>query len=310
MKPLQRYVAGRLELRAKEDGSQPTLVGYAAVFGERTKIGNKFYERIESGAFTRAISEQSDVVAVMNHDLSQLLARTSNQTLRLSQDSRGLRVEIDPIDTNVGVDAVKYVKRGDIAGMSFSFNVRAGGQRFEEQIDGLPSRVITDVDLVDVSLVAFPAYETTAIEARAKDEAAEFPAPEAPADTRASMTPQEGEEAAELVQYQTAGAALAQASTALATAAAIVAGLISAETESPTETVEAEAAEEELETAQLRSLLVLCGQICGAVGGVSALAQAMLSDEYDPILWARSAAVADEDRARRLRLASHTGRAR
>ncbi len=96
-------------------------------------------------------------------------------------------------------------------------------------------------------------------------------------------------------------------------ASILVASLIADETETPTETPEQEDAEEELETARLRSLLVLCGQISGPVCGVSALAQAMLSDEYDPILWSRSAE-ADGDRARRLRLVqashSHTGRAR
>jgi hypothetical protein len=119
--------------------------------------------------------------------------------------------------------------------------------------------------------------------------------------TRAAMTPDQGEEAAELVQYQTAAAALDRAAASLVAAQAVVASLIADETESPTETPEQEDTEEELETARLRSLLVTCSEICGAVGGVSALATAMLSDEYDPILWSRSAA-ADGDRERRLRL--------
>lgn len=170
MIPITRFVAQRPEVRARADGTLPMLVGYAAMFGERALIGHSFYERIEAGAFTRAVAGPADVIATMEHDRARLLGRTTNQTLRLAQDDRGLRVEIDPLDTTIGVDAVKAVTRGDIAGMSFMFRLPLGGQRFEAPVNGLPSRVITDVDLLDVSLVALPVYETTAIEARAEAE--------------------------------------------------------------------------------------------------------------------------------------------
>ena len=55
------------------------------------------------------------------------------------------------------------VDRGDISGMSFGFRVTK--QEWDETGD-LPVRTILDVELYEVSAVAFPAYEDTEIGAR------------------------------------------------------------------------------------------------------------------------------------------------
>lgn len=299
MKPDRRIAAGKVETRTVGDVTQ--IVGYAAAFNAETVIGNNFRERVMPGAFRDLIGASADVRSLFNHDGNFPLGRTTAGTLTLSEDANGLRYEVTPPASRG--DVLESVTRGDVTGSSFSFRVAKDGEEWTKasRAGELPLRTIHRfAELIDVGPVTFPAYNEATAEAR--DLAASMVS-EAPADARALMTPADGEEAAELVQYQTAAAALAQAATALSTAAGIVNGLVADETESPTETPEQEDAEEELETARLRSLLVLCGQICGAVSGVSALAQAMLSDEYDPILWARSAAAADGDRARRLRLA-------
>jgi uncharacterized protein len=69
----------------------------------------------------------------------------------------GLLVEIDPPDTQAGRDIVALVSRGDVDGMSFSFSVVPGGDRFELR-DGTPVRVIKDMVIQEVSVVTFPAY--------------------------------------------------------------------------------------------------------------------------------------------------------
>lgn len=122
-----------------------------------------------------------------------------------------------------------------------------------------------------------------------------------------------GEEAAELVQYRTLATLLTQARASLDEADALVAALIAAEADTPTETAEAEAAEEEVECASFVSIVAICRQVSGAVSSVSQLAQDLLadheSDEDDDEALLRSE---DADRERRLRLARagcSTGRA-
>jgi HK97 family phage prohead protease len=302
MKADRRIVAGKAEVRKVDDVTQ--IVGHAAVFNVEAVIGDNFRERIMPGAFANVIASSPDVRSLFNHDPNFILGRTIAGTLRLSEDATGLRYEADlnPED-RTALDIAAKVTRGDVTGSSFAFRVKRDEWTRATRAGELPLRTIHEYEeLLDVGPVTFPAYNEATAEAR--DQAAALLV-EPPAEIRQSLTPDEGEEAAELVQYQTAASALAQATAALATAAELVNGLIADETESPTETADAEAAEEEVETARLRSLLVLCAQVCGAVSGVSALAQAMLSDEYDPILYARSAD-ADGDRGRRLRLAQAT----
>lgn len=299
MKPERRIALGKAETR--KTGEVTQIVGHGAIFNQETVIGSNFRERIMPGAFKDVIVGTADVRSLFNHDANFPLGRTTAGTLTLTEDETGLRYEVTPPASRG--DVLESVDRGDVTGSSFSFRVADGGDQWTKPTRSgeLPLRTIHRfAELIDVGPVTFPAYEEATAEAR--DQAAALMSAAIPA-TRAAMTAEEGEEAAELVQYETAGSALEQAQAAVTKAAAIVAALIANETESPTETADAEAAEEELETAQLRSLLVLCGQACGALSGVSALVQAMLSDEWDPILYARTAAkTADDDRARRLRL--------
>jgi len=63
-----------------------------------------FSEIVRPGAFARAIQQGQDVRALFNHDENHVLGRTANGTLRLEEDARGLAVEIDPPDTQVGRD--------------------------------------------------------------------------------------------------------------------------------------------------------------------------------------------------------------
>ena len=120
-------------------------------------------EYIKPGAFTRAINEQHDVRALVDHDPKMILGRTKSGTLRLSQDEHGLRTEIDIPHTTVGQDTLESIRRGDLDAMSFGFVVR--DDSWEER-DGKTVREIRDLDLFDVSVVSFPAYEDTSVAVR------------------------------------------------------------------------------------------------------------------------------------------------
>lgn len=153
----ERRAAG-LEVRAR--GRR--LEGYAALFGAEARIG-AVTETIQAGAFAEALGAGRDVLGLVDHDFTRVLARTKSGTLRLSQDSRGLAFDLDVPDTTVGRDILALAERGDLGGMSFAFKPHAGGESWAGS-----RRTLTAVDLREISVVsAFPAYEGTVVNARA-----------------------------------------------------------------------------------------------------------------------------------------------
>lgn len=135
------------------------LVGYAATFGTEARIGD-FTEVIERGAFAETLETRGDILALVDHDPTRLLARTRTGTLRLNEDQRGLAFEIDVPDTTLGNDVLAMADRGDLGGMSFGFAVR------DEDWNGR-RRTLRAVELGEVSVVhSFPAYDGTSVTAR------------------------------------------------------------------------------------------------------------------------------------------------
>lgn len=170
----RRAIAG-VEVRAETD-KELAITGYAAVFNSLSEELWGFREIIMPGAFDRALKESHDVRALVNHDPNQIIGRTKSGTLKLSVDEKGLLSEIAPPDTQVGRDVVSSLKRGDLDGMSFAFRTIKDQWRTE---DGQEVRELLDLELVDVSVVAYPAYSATSVSARALDhvKAAKEPAP-------------------------------------------------------------------------------------------------------------------------------------
>ena len=157
---------GSLGVETRADDNKKTLTGYAVVFNSDTTIGDYFIERIDPGAFDKTIG--GDIRALVDHDSGRVIGRTKSGTLRLAVDTRGLKVEIDVPDTVDGRDLWTLVERGDISGMSFGFYVTK--QEWDETGD-LPVRTILEVELFEVSAVAFPAYDDTTIGVRSLEEA-------------------------------------------------------------------------------------------------------------------------------------------
>lgn len=162
--------AGECQLERRADGGR-RLVGYGAVFYRADDPGTEYrlyrgvVERIAPGAFKTAIAS-GDARALFNHNPTALLGRLSKGTLRLSEDRRGLRYEIDVPDTSAGRDVLELVERGDVDGSSFGFNVIA--ERWTAA-DDLEVRTLLEVELIDVGPVTFPAYSSTSAEAASGD---------------------------------------------------------------------------------------------------------------------------------------------
>ena len=157
-----------IDTRRVNGDDVPAISGYGAVFYREDEPETEFrlwddmVERIAPTAFDEI--EGRDVRSMFNHEPDLLLGRTTNGTLELSVDDIGLRYRVTPPDTQAGRDVRELVRRGDVDGSSFMFEVT--GEEFEKR-DGVVYRTITRVNLYEVGPVTFPAYEATTSEARA-----------------------------------------------------------------------------------------------------------------------------------------------
>lgn len=167
--------ASQLQTRAVDDQSPRTIVGYAAVYDQWTTLYQTpnliVREIIRPGAFRNAISSNQDVRALIDHDSSLLIGRTRAGTLTLAEDGVGLFFQCTPPDTQVARDLMANIRVGNVSQCSFAFLPRDGGQTITtETVGGVTTQSIevTDVDLYDVSVVTYPAYESTSVSLRVK----------------------------------------------------------------------------------------------------------------------------------------------
>lgn len=160
-KKIERRTYNVRDVEARNDDSGMRLAGYAAVFNDAS-VPLPFKESIAPGAFRKTLDETPDVRMLINHE-GLPVARTKNDTLKLYEDERGLRFEADLADTQEGRDIYELVKRGDVDQMSFAFRVIR-----QKWNDDRSRRVLTEVSLADgdISVVTYPAYPTTTVEAR------------------------------------------------------------------------------------------------------------------------------------------------
>jgi len=149
-----------VELRADTSDEGVTIIsGYAARFNSWSEDLGGFRERIKPGAFSKALMT-SDVRLLYNHDTNNLPLGRTPKTLRLSEDTKGLKFEGDLPDTQLAKDLTIAIQRKDITGNSFSFTVEDGGDEWLEK-DGVTSRTITEFkELFDIGPVVFPAYDS------------------------------------------------------------------------------------------------------------------------------------------------------
>ena len=162
---------GKLECRDAQEGAPRVISGYAAVFNQVAEIGHwyRYKEQIVPTAFEGC--DYSKCVACFNHNTDNILARYSSGTLKLEVDSTGLRFEFEVPNTTVGNDMYELVKRGDISQCSFAFVVAEETWRYDEQNEENDLRTIKRIsELWDVSLVTYPAYEGTSVDARSVEE--------------------------------------------------------------------------------------------------------------------------------------------
>jgi len=166
---MKKHERRMIEIRADVpgDGERPRIRGYAATFDQPYDLG-LFIESIAQGAFDESLDRGDDVRALINHDPNLVLGRTASGTLKLEVDEHGLRMDIDPPETQAARDLLVSMNRGDVSQASFGFFV--DDETEEETEDGAPLRVIRKASLFDVSVVTFPANPATEAEARSVED--------------------------------------------------------------------------------------------------------------------------------------------
>ena len=141
------------DIEVRNDDGKNVVVGYGAVFNSESNDLGGFVEYIAPGAFDGRLED--DVRFLINHD-GLPLARTTNNTLRLSVDERGLKYEADMPETTLANDLMTLLRNGTISQSSFAFTVEEDSW---ENVDGRNIRTINKVSrLYDVSSVTYPAY--------------------------------------------------------------------------------------------------------------------------------------------------------
>ena len=163
----QMYFSSSFTTRSEND-NEKYIEGYFAVFNQQTELYRNAFEEIAQGAFDNSL-KNNDIRCLFNHDTAKVLGRTGNNTLELRVDSHGLwgRVQVNPNDKEAN-DIYARVQRGDISGCSFGFNPINEETEFRD--DGAIKWRVLEADTLEVSIVTFPAYPQTEIQARKVDE--------------------------------------------------------------------------------------------------------------------------------------------
>jgi len=154
------------DFTTREAGEELRIEGYFVVFNSIYQITDDMSESVAPGAFRNTLD--GDIRALIDHDSMYVLGRTQAGTLELREDDKGLwgSILINPNDGDA-MNLYQRVQRGDVNQCSFGFNIVSEETEFRE--DGSVHWTITEVDLLEVSIVAFPAYAETSVQAREKD---------------------------------------------------------------------------------------------------------------------------------------------
>lgn len=154
------------EFRVAKEGEAKYIEGYFSVFGGTYELWQGATESVDPHAFDDALSD--DIRALIDHETRLVIGRSKAGTLELKIDSRGLwgRVKINESDTDA-MNLYSRVERGDVDQCSFGFEILSEDTDYRE--DGTVHWTIKKVKLYEVSVVTFPAYEDTSVQARKND---------------------------------------------------------------------------------------------------------------------------------------------
>ena len=161
-----RSIPVDFSVREKENEDGPMISGYFNVYNSVYEIAPGISESFAPGAFSNAIG--GDIRALINHDSTLVIGRTTSGTLQLREDSHGLwgDIKINPKDQDA-MNLHARAERGDVNQGSIKFSIVNEETDFRD--DGSVHWIIKEAILREVSVCTFPAYEATSIFARSAE---------------------------------------------------------------------------------------------------------------------------------------------
>lgn len=152
-----------VQFETREEGGELYIEGYFSVFNTEYQLWDGASETVLPGAFSDTLS--GDIRALIDHDTRLVLGRTKAGTLELREDSRGLwgRIKVNKNDVDA-MNLYSRIQRGDVDQCSFGFDINQ--EEYVERDDGSVQWRIKAVTLYEVSVVTFPAYAETSVQAR------------------------------------------------------------------------------------------------------------------------------------------------
>lgn len=134
-----------LPLEVKADGTPGTFEGYGAVFGNTDRDGDV----VERGAFAASLQDRMPAL-LWQHNAKEPIGRFDV----VREDERGLYVKGRLSMTGRGAEAYDLLKLGALNGLSIGFVTK---EALRNRATG--TRTIKRAELMEVSLVTFPANE-------------------------------------------------------------------------------------------------------------------------------------------------------
>ena len=163
----ERVMKMKIEIR----NDRAVVSGYVNAVGRDsrpiTDVRGKFVEQIEPGAFRASLERSENVDLLLNHDKSKVYASTKDGSLKLTEDSIGLRAEAVLTDAEM----IRKARSGEFRGWSFGMYV--GDSAMEERAEGIPRRHVKSLNMFEVSLIdksRIPCYVGTSVECRSDGE--------------------------------------------------------------------------------------------------------------------------------------------
>lgn len=172
-----RTFSRKLEVRnVKKNGYlEQGLQGYAAVYGVESRDMGGWKEVLVRGAFKQSLGKKLDVRLLFQHRSDSVLARETAGNLILREDNEGLYFEADLIDTQFNRDVVANVRSRNLDAMSFGMPYDSVKTKWDRSADGKTAiRNVIQADVVEISVVTWPAYEETTVQARSERAMREF----------------------------------------------------------------------------------------------------------------------------------------
>ena len=172
-----RFAPIELRTEQEENAEVAYIEGYPIVFNQETDMGE--WREVIDPATVSDEKMLRDVALMVGHDFGSIpLAHSrrnnGNGTMQLTAADEGvfMRAALDVKNNPKAAEAYSAVKRGDLSGMSFAFTVNE--ERWEDLDTDKPLRRITGFGRIfEVSLVAFPAYPGTSVQAASEGDALE-----------------------------------------------------------------------------------------------------------------------------------------